>query len=284
MTYPGRSVDDQSTLVNFDRLEATQAALRDQFATAQPFRHVVIDDFADPVGLAALLAEMPDPHEAGIGKSRDYVFAKNKFEKSGFAEFGPQSRELYTELCSDRFGEVLRAITGEDVFVDPAFHGGGMHQAGEDSFLDMHVDFNKHPLHESWFRNLNILLYLNPGWEPAWRGSLELRNKKTGAEASVEPLFNRCVIMETREFSLHGFAPIAFPDGVYRRSIACYAYTDMAEDFAYRSTVWYPEEGGAWKRVLGQRVADPREDQEPLPRIGYREEPVARRRTSAGVP
>ena len=252
MTYPGRSVDDQSTLVNFDRLEATQAALRDQFATAQPFRHVVIDDFADPVGLAALLAEMPDPHEAGIGKSRDYVFAKNKFEKSGFAEFGPQSRELYTELCSDRFGEVLRAITGEDVFVDPAFHGGGMHQAGEDSFLDMHVDFNKHPLHESWFRNLNILLYLNPGWEPAWRGSLELRNKKTGAEASVEPLFNRCVIMETREFSLHGFAPIAFPDGVYRRSIACYAYTDMAEDFAYRSTVWYPEEGGAWKRVLGR--------------------------------
>ena len=171
MTYPGRSVDDQSTLVNFDRLEATQAALRDQFATAQPFRHVVIDDFADPVGLATLLAEMPDPHEAGIGKSRDYVFAKNKFEKSGFAEFGPQSRELYTELCSDRFGEVLRAITGEDVFVDPAFHGGGMHQAGEDSFLDMHVDFNKHPLHESWFRNLNILLYLNPGWEPAWRGS-----------------------------------------------------------------------------------------------------------------
>ena len=87
MTYPGRFVDDQPTLVNFDRIEANQGALRDQFATAQPFRHVVIDDFAEPVGLAALLAEMPDPHEAGIGKSRDYVFAKNKFEKSGFATY-----------------------------------------------------------------------------------------------------------------------------------------------------------------------------------------------------
>ncbi|MGH8977001.1 MAG: 2OG-Fe(II) oxygenase [Acidimicrobiia bacterium] len=245
-------MDRDTQLVNFERLEADAAAMHEQFAGARPFRHVVIDDFADGDRLIELVAEMPDPHDAGIGKSRDYVFAKNKFEKSGFAEFGPQSRELYTELCSDRFGALLRAITGEDVFVDPAFHGGGMHQAGEESFLDMHVDFNKHPLHETWFRNLNILLYLNPGWESSWRGALDLRNKDTGEEASIDPLFNRCVIMETREFSLHGFAPIAFPVGVYRRSIACYAYTEMAEDFDYRSTVWYPDEGGVWKRALGR--------------------------------
>lgn len=60
------------------------------------------------------------------------------------------------------------------------------------------------------------------------------------------------VIMETRDFTLHGFAPIAFPPGIYRRSIACYAYTQMDSEFSYRSTTWYPQEGGVAKRVVGR--------------------------------
>jgi hypothetical protein len=245
-------MDAQARLVNFEHLEGERDELHKEFTTGRPFRHVVLDDFADAQRLRELVQEIPDPHEAGIGKSRDYVFAKNKFEKSGFVEFGPQCRALYEDLCSDRFRELLHAITGENVFVDPAFHGGGVHQAGEESFLDMHVDFNAHPLHNTWFRNLNILLYLNPEWQPSWRGSLQLRNKDTGDEASVEPLFNRCVVMETRDFTLHGFAPIAFPPGMYRRSIATYAYTEMGESFRYRSTTWYPQEGGVAKRALGR--------------------------------
>jgi hypothetical protein len=253
LTNSGQApVEGEFQLVDFERLERDRAQLRDDFAGAHPFRFVVIDDFADARGLHALLDEIPDPHEAGIGKSRDYVFAKNKFEKSGFVEFGPRCRALYDDLCSDRFRAVLCEITGEDVFVDPVFHGGGVHQAGDESFLDMHVDFNAHPLHNTWFRNLNILLYLNPDWQPSWRGSLDLRNKNTGEQVSVEPLFNRCVIMETREFTLHGFTPIAFPPGQYRRSIATYAYTDRGEGFRYRSTTWYPQEGGVAKRALGR--------------------------------
>jgi hypothetical protein len=252
-TNSGRApTDGDVRLVDFERLERDLGQLRHEFATAKPFRHVVIDGFADPGRLCDVLDEIPNPRDAGIGKSRDYVFAKNKFEKSGFIEFGPRCRALYDDLCSDRFGEVLCAVTGEDVFVDPAFHGGGVHQAGEDSFLDMHVDFNAHPLHNTWFRNLNILLYLNPDWQPSWRGSLDLRNKTTGEETSVEPLFNRCVVMETREFTLHGFGRIAFPPGMYRRSIATYAYTDRGEGFRYRSTTWYPQEGGVAKRALGR--------------------------------
>jgi hypothetical protein len=245
-------MDECSHILDFGRLDANQHELRQVFAAAGPFRHVVIDNFADDKALYGLVNEIPAPHEAGIGRSRDYVFAKNKFEKSEFSEFGPYCQALYADLCSNRFSAALRNITGEDVFVDPAFHGGGLHQGGERSFLDLHVDFNAHPLHTTWFRNLNVLLYLNPDWEPSWRGSLQLRHRLSGDEASIEPLFNRCVIMETRDFTLHGFGPIAFPPGVYRRSIACYAYTQMNDEFTYRSTTWYPQGGGVAKRLAGR--------------------------------
>jgi hypothetical protein len=240
-------------MIRFDRLEADGDALAESFAGASPFRLVVLDDFVDPGRLADLMSELPDPETAGINKSRDAVFAKNKYEKSGFQELGPACKELFDELCSDRFAAWLGVLTRDpEVFVDTAFHGGGLHQGGPDSFLDMHVDFNKHPIHPEWSRDLNILLYLNEGWEPSWRGELKLRHRATGASTEIEPRLNRCVIMETRDFTLHGYDRISFPAGRYRKSIACYAYTPARDDEAARVTVWYPESHNAAKRILGR--------------------------------
>src|SRR5262249_35198289 len=162
-------------MIDVERFEERAGELAVSFAGASPFRHVVIDDLVDPTSLEELRQEIPDPIEAGIHKSRDYVFARNKFEKSGFADFGTRCRELYEEVCSPAVARMLSAIAGEEVFVDREFHGGGVHQGGEGSFLDMHVDFNIHPAHLDWMRHLNVLLYLNQGWKPGWGGRLKLR-------------------------------------------------------------------------------------------------------------
>jgi Rps23 Pro-64 3,4-dihydroxylase Tpa1-like proline 4-hydroxylase len=239
-------------MINFDKLEAERARLTQEYANAEPFPLVIIDDFCEPERLAELTRQIPKPEEAGIAKSRDYVFAKNKFEKSTFRELGPLFEEVYADITSDRFKVLLQEIVGSPVWVDPEFHGGGIHQGGKDSFLDMHVDFSHHPMHDDWKRELNILLYLNPGWEPAHGGSLKLRNLETDKATQVEPLFNRCVIMETSDRTLHGYPKINFPDGTYRRSIATYAYSKALEPATGRSTIWYPEEGSAVKRALGQ--------------------------------
>lgn len=240
-------------MIDFDSLESKKDELRDRFRTAEPFRLLVIDNFCTPA-IEALAGEVPDPNAATMNLSRDYVFAKNKFEKSNFAAFGPNLQALYDELVSDRFAEFLSYITGSELFVDPKFHGGGIHQGGEGSFLDMHADFNYHPLHNDWFRSLNILLYLNDGWTKDYRGELKLRNKDTGKEGVVEPLFNRCVIMDTRSNTLHGYDPISFPPGRYRRSIAAYAYELDPEQTrgSAKSTTWYPTRGGALKSTLGR--------------------------------
>lgn len=147
---------------------------------------------------------------------------------------------IYQELISDRFCKFLKSITGLNVFVDPDFHGGGLHSGGAGSYLDMHADFNVHPLHRDWIRELNILLYLNEGWEPSWGGQLKLRHRGTSEKREVEPLFNRCVVMLTKAHTLHGYDPIQFPEGRYRRSIAAYAYSKAGPEDVLkpRSTVW----------------------------------------------
>ena len=202
------------------------------------------------------LSGIPDAEEAGINKSRDFIFAKNKFEKSKFEELSPEFQQLKNDLISDRFKRVLKEIVGKEVFIDSEFHGGGLHQGGKDSFLNMHVDFNYHPLHENWFRDINILLYLNKDWKPEYGGELKLRDgrAKGSRPILIEPIFNRAVIMFTRDYTFHGYDKISFPEGKYRRSIAAYGYSIQEPTEVARTTVWYPEEGGILKRTLGKHM------------------------------
>lgn len=240
-------------MINLDRLENELEKLRDEWSNSDPFAHVVIDNFADAEKLSNLVKTMPDPVETGINKSRDYVFARNKFEKSSFKDISSDFSELYEDLTSERFRLFLQNLSGDAVFVDPAFHGGGIHQGGDGSFLDMHVDFNYHPENSKWFRNLNILIYLNEGWIKEYGGELKLQHSETGKSAEIAPLFNRCVIMTTRSFTLHGYDRIRFPSGTYRRSIAAYAYhLEEVQTESARSTRWHPGSGGVLKKMLGQ--------------------------------
>lgn len=226
------------------------ARLASRWQAAQPFPVLVIDDFADDERLRRVAAAFPEPAE--LKRSRDFVFAKNKFEKNDFRGLSPEMSDLYDDLTSPAFAEVLGRIVGHEVFVDPGSHGGGLHMGGESSFLDMHVDFNVHPLHSTWLRELNILLYLNEGWMPDWRGSLKLRNAETGATSEIEPLFNRCVIMLTKGHTLHGYDQISFPPDRMRKSVATYAYRLLESDHQVTAltTVW-KSELSPWRNRLG---------------------------------
>lgn len=240
-------------MIQFSRLEEQKEKLRLDYLLAKPFPHIVIDDFCDEQKINALYAEMPDIQT----KSRDYVFAANKFEKSKIKDISPLFAELYTDLISDRFKALLCFITNEDLFVDAAFHGGGIHQGKKNSFLDMHVDFNYHPVHNDWYRNLNLLLYLNKNWKPEYGGHLKIEDLRTGEKKSLEVPFNRMIIQQTRKYTLHGYDMTHFPDGLFRTSIASYAYTIHKTHIEKpRTTDWHPSDEEYFKKFLA-RIYDP---------------------------
>lgn len=205
--------------------------LRHQFATAGPFRHVVIDSFLDPTYLDRLAAEFP---------AFDRAAARNEFGEVGrkavrqdLPALGGAYAEFDRLLQSLAFLDLIGQITGiPGLLYDPAYIGGGAHENLDGQDLDPHVDFNYHP-HFKWHRRLNLILFLNQEWDQSWGGSLELHLDPSlptdeNLVQTVVPAANRCVIFETTESSWHGFRRVDLPGDrkhLSRRSIAVYFYT-----------------------------------------------------------
>ncbi len=221
------------------------ARLREDFDSASPFPHVVIDDFLTKDFADALLASFP-LFERGNNIGDDGA-PGGKATVDRIKALGPAFRRLDEVIRSREFLVWLGRLTGiDDLLYDPWYLGGGTHENRNGMSLDAHVDFNYHPS-ERWHRRLNLIVYLNPLWDEAWGGSLELfRDPHADAKPSrrVVPQFNRCVIFETSERSWHGFDRIELPEqqnSLTRRSIALYFYTKdrPAHEVAGRHTTFY---------------------------------------------
>ena len=77
-------------MIDFKRLDCDISKTKLAFSSAIPFEPIVIDDFCNANVLDKALDSLPDTHAAGLNKSTDYIFAKNKFEKSEFDILSPQ--------------------------------------------------------------------------------------------------------------------------------------------------------------------------------------------------
>lgn len=234
-------------MINFKFLHDNKEQLRTEYLLAKPFPYLVIDNFCDAAKLEAMYNSIPRL----TNKSRDYIFAHNKFEKANYKELGPLFLEYYTDLISDEMNDFLSFISNEEVFVDPANHGGGLHQGQKNSFLDMHLDFNYHPLRTNWYRNMNLLFYLNKDWRPDYRGHLKLVDLRSGNKKELAVPFNRMIIQQTRAYTLHGYDMTNFPEGQYRTSIATYAYTVHQHHVEKpRTTDWVVKDAGTVKKFI----------------------------------
>ena len=118
---------------------------------------------------------------------------------------------------------------------------------GQSGRLAVHLDYSIHPKLDLQ-RKLNLILYLEEDYDPAWGGSLqfwshdEKKKKPKDKVREVEPIFNRAVLFDTSQNSWHGFPdPITCPIGKMRKSIAVYYLTDLAPTSAKRYKALYVE-------------------------------------------
>jgi len=214
---------------SLDRLAARADDYAQEWKSKTPFRYLVMDDFLFPEDAAAILAAYPVPEVEGWNHPT-YMDQRKKFTRtSGFA---PPVADFFALTASPDFCALMTRITGiADLEPDPELIGGGLHQILRGGFLNVHVDYNFHPktkLH----RRLNLLLYMNPGWQDDWEGCLELWDLGTKRQLErIAPLFNRAVMFETNEVSYHGHPrPLNTPPDVTRKSLAVYYYTKTRDD------------------------------------------------------
>jgi Rps23 Pro-64 3,4-dihydroxylase Tpa1-like proline 4-hydroxylase len=227
-------------LINPTVFEATKAAsLRKAFDSALPYRHLVIDQFLQPVVAESLYQHFPSVDAL---KTHWKSINEKKSEGSDFSSFHPVFSQLRDLFMSKTFCEWISQVTGiEEVFITNDQMGAGIHQGSDGSFLDIHIDFNIHHL-LNVHRRLNMLIYLEKNWQETFGGQLEMWNADmTRCEKMVVPAFNRCVIFETNEISYHGYGKITVPPDITRKSFFTYFYTHTREGASgYHDTIFKP--------------------------------------------
>jgi len=198
--------------------------LRERFLSAAPFQHLIVDGLF-PSDLLQVVVE-----EFQLIRHNTKYHDRTTQEKYTCDEwdlFPPRIAELIAYLNSGSFMRFLVAVTGiHELTCDPYLHGGGVHETLPGGFLKMHTDFNYHKVLKL-DRRINVLLFLNVGWEPSWGGELLLSDRTMQSPLRIAPLFNRFVLFNTNDHSFHGQPdPHTFPEGNSRKSIAMYYYSN----------------------------------------------------------
>ena len=206
------------------------ARLADSYCTADPYPHIVIDNFLPATLAEALLKGFPvAPARANVVSLRNRTFEHKKRQILP-VECSNYVRRVFGFLNSAAVLAFLESLTRiEGLIADPYFEGGGFHEIARGGKLELRTDFRPHR-NPRLTRRLNLMIYLNKNWEEDYRGHLELWDKSAKRKVhSIAPLFNRCVVFSNAQDSYHGHPdPLNVPANRTRKSMALYYYTASA--------------------------------------------------------
>jgi Rps23 Pro-64 3,4-dihydroxylase Tpa1-like proline 4-hydroxylase/glycosyltransferase involved in cell wall biosynthesis len=219
-----------------------------EYRQAQPFPHIVINDFLPPSLLNGVIDDFKNYNNWGWDNSN---YSKDHQVKKFFSPWnndGDTTLPINTKLILNYFNSpdvinMLEELTGiKGLIADPTLLGGGMHKIDSGGKLSIHADSRKHAISGN-YRRLNLLVYLNKDWNKEWGGSLQLWDKNmTTMVQDIQPLFNRVVIFNTGADTYHGHPhPLNTPNGMSRISLALYYYTKEnpdTEENSVTSAVW----------------------------------------------
>jgi len=219
--------------------------LHEKYQTADPYPHIIIDDFLPEAILNLVLKEVKN-HKDWYWDGGKYVenYQINKmFTPAGGPGHDedlfnnsilnlktkcPFTMHVLDYLNSKEFLIFLEDLTGiKDLIADPYWFGGGLHKTTNGGKLGVHVDFNIHKI-LNVHRRINVLLYLNKDWLDEYNGFLELwRPNMSECVHKIKPIFNRAVIFNITDEAFHGHPiPLNIPNDVERLSLALYYYTN----------------------------------------------------------
>lgn len=187
------------------RLGACEAKLEGGFSEPGRIRSFILDDVLPPGMAHAICEAFP---------SFDYMVLKRSVREFKYVavqmnRYNALVEEAIFAFQDMRIVERIRAITGlRDLQPDPMLYAGGISAMVNGHYLSPHID-NSHDGHQRNYRALNLLFYVTPGWREDDGGGLELWDHGMSQPPRViECKFNRLVVMQTDQSSLHSVSRI----------------------------------------------------------------------------
>jgi Rps23 Pro-64 3,4-dihydroxylase Tpa1-like proline 4-hydroxylase len=217
--------------VDFSKFNTEE--LSNSFQNADPFQHIVVDNFLKTEIADKLLLDLEnDNFDNWDKRDHDKIQIKWRSDWKDDSDVPEHTLSVINFLNGGTFLRWLSKVTGIDgIIPDPYLTGGGFNQINTGGTLAVHADGNWHDL-MGVHRRLNVIIYLNKDWKDEWGGHFELwsktdDNKPKECVKKVNPDFNRLVIFRTDDFSFHGHpTPLKCPEDRSRRSLILYYYTN----------------------------------------------------------
>jgi Rps23 Pro-64 3,4-dihydroxylase Tpa1-like proline 4-hydroxylase len=209
-----------------DKAVSLAKSLSEVYQNNHPTPHITIKNLFPENYLRSIAGEL-DSIQFFEGEKEFYGARKKKY-LGDITKFPEETQKLLIYLNSRPFLEILESLTGIDGLIsDPYYEGGGFHASSKGGFLKVHTDFNFHRKLKL-DRRLNVLIYLNDNWLPEYGGEIELWDKDCKQkEVSMKPDMGNVMIFSTTDYSFHGHPdPLNCPDGIYRKSLALYYYSN----------------------------------------------------------
>jgi Rps23 Pro-64 3,4-dihydroxylase Tpa1-like proline 4-hydroxylase len=246
----GDMADPSAGIVDIGRLEEQLGRLHEEYVSARPYPHIVLDDVLDPDVAKLAMKEFP---ALDTEQWNNFIHVnERKFSNTDPESWSPVLRSVLATFQSPRFVTFLSAMTGiENLVIDETLMGGGLHQTMQGGYLNIHHDFTVHPRKRHWRRRINLLLYLNEDWAPEYGGDLEMwSSDMKRCVRKVAPVANRVVVFTTDTNSFHGHPePLACPPGMARRSLALYYFTEEERPLV-RSTEYRARPGDGARAAM----------------------------------
>jgi len=167
-------------------------------------RYAVIDDLL-PLELAQRVSRaFPHPSKMRFVSS----FRERKFTAKNLDSFDPLLSDVTFSIQHQKVVSIVEAITGiKNQVPDPNLYAGGLSTMASGHFLGPHLD-NSHDGSRKFYRTLNLLYYISPGWTFEDGGNLELWDSRVSSRVTISSVFNRLVIMETNPWSWHSVSRV----------------------------------------------------------------------------
>ena len=206
------------------KVELSKFPDRNKYLSTKPFPHCVVDGFLSLETVKAINSEWP----SDMNEKRSETSIKRDTQI-----LPPAAAEIMQIMGSTRVIDRLQKMTGiKGLIFDREMRGGGLHEIENGGFLKIHVDFNesKRDLTDevsvTWYRRLNVLIYLNEDLDEKYGGQLEIHGINGEHPLKFDPIAGRLVAFNTSEHSWHGHPePLKCPPWKTRRSMAFYYYT-----------------------------------------------------------
>jgi hypothetical protein len=200
--------------------------LHDEYASAQPFPHIVLDQFLIPRFAEQIASEL-EACDIGGWYRNDHVEQVQKRWMDDPERLPKMVGTTLRFMNSRSACEFFSTLTGiPDLQSDPTYLGAGVHVSLTGGRLGVHSDLNVHP-DSGMHRRVNALIFLNKGWDPNWHGQLELWARDLNRPVvSVDPDFNRLVVFTITDDAFHGVpTALTCPPNRKRFSLSFYYET-----------------------------------------------------------